>query len=302
MISGSWVREHRYSMPRLLPRRIRSLHTVVLVLAVALFAWLGWLWYRGSSLVKVEHVSVTGLSGPDVPQIRDALSSEALQMTTLDISIAKLESAVSQFSYVRQLTVTGRGAHGVLIHVVEQVPVATVQVGDQSDVVDGSGALLPGATPHGALPTVPLAIAPDGSVITAPGPRAAVAALAAAPYRLLAHITSATSTSAHGVIVQLRDGPQLYFGQPSQLRQKWTAAVAVLQNKNSVGASYIDVTDPQRPAPGTGVSPSQANALGLASGAPTNPTGTSTNASGAVAPAAGATTTGAGSTGSAVGG
>lgn len=272
MIDGSWVRERAYTMPRLLPRRVRSLHSVVLVLVVLLIGWLGWTWYRGSSFVKVEHVTVTGLSGPDVPQIRADLTSEALQMTTLDVSIAKLESAVSQYSFVRRLTVTSAGTHGLVIHVGEQVPVATVQVGNQTELVDGDGSLLSSNTTHGPLPVVPLVSAPNGAVVTASGARAAIAVLAAAPYALLAHLAGATSSSAHGVIVQLRDGPQLYFGQASQLEQKWTAAVAVLQNRNSVGASYIDVTDPERPAAGSGVTQTQAAALGLASGAGTTTT------------------------------
>ncbi|HTU99165.1 MAG TPA: cell division protein FtsQ/DivIB, partial [Luteitalea sp.] len=208
----------------------------------------------------------------DVPQIRADLTSEALQMTTLDVSIAKLESAVSQYSYVQRLTVTSAGAHGLVIHVTEQVPVATVQVGNQTEVVDGDGTLMSSRTTHGPLPVVPLVSAPDGAAVTAPGARAAITVLAAAPYALLAHMASATSSSAHGVIVQLRNGPQLYFGSASQLRQKWTAAVAVLQNRNSVGASYIDVTDPQRPAAGSRVTQSQAAALGLAAAASTTTT------------------------------
>jgi cell division septal protein FtsQ len=278
MISGSWVRERRFTMPRLLPPRLRSMHTLVLVLAVGLVGWLGWTWYRGSSFVKVEHVTVTGLSGPDVPQIRDALSSAALQMTTLDMNIGKLESAVSRYPYVRKLTVRGQGAHGVVIRVAEQVPVATIEAGGQAQVVDADGTLLPQSTTHGLLPTVPLTSAPAGATITTAGARAAIAVLAAAPYALLAHVASATSSSAHGVIVQLRRGPQLYFGPTVQLAQKWMAAVAVLQNKNSVGASYIDLTDPQRPAAGVGVSPSHAAALGLASGGATTTAGIGTPA------------------------
>lgn len=265
MIGDAWERERGFTLPRLLPRRLRSLHTLVLVLALVLFGWLGWIWYRSSSFVKVEHVTVTGLSGPDVPEIRDALSAAALQMTTLDMNMARLESAVSQYTYVRRLTVTSTGAHGVVIHVAERVPVATLEVSGRAQVVDADGRLLPGSTTHGLLPTVPLASAPAGATVTAAGARAAIAVLAAAPYALLSHIASATSSSTHGVIVQLRNGPQIYFGPTTQLGPKWTAAVAVLQNKNSVGASYIDVTDPQRPAPGAGVSLKQATALGLAS-------------------------------------
>ncbi len=73
--------------PGCLPRRLRSLHTLVLVLVLLLIGWLGWTWYRSSSFVKVDSVKVTGLSGPDVPQIRDALTAAALQMTTLNVDM-----------------------------------------------------------------------------------------------------------------------------------------------------------------------------------------------------------------------
>lgn len=266
MISGSWVRERRFTIPRLLPRRLRSMHSLALLLAVALIGWLGWTWYRSSAFVRVKRVAVTGLSGPDIPQIREALTRAALTMTTLNVDIAKLESAVSQFSYVQSLTVTGEGAHALLIHVDERVPVALVRIAGQSDVVGADAQLLPSTTRHGALPSVPLSSGYDGQAITAPGARAAIAVLAAAPYALLAHVSSATSSSSHGVIVQLRNGPQLYFGPTTQLAQKWAAVVAVLQAKDAVGASYIDVTDPRRPAPGSDVTQQQATALGLATG------------------------------------
>lgn len=265
MISGSWVRERRFTLPRMLPRRLRSLHTLALASALVLFGWLGWTWYRGSSFVTVQRVTVTGLSGPDVPQIRAALSGAAREMTTLDVNLGKLEAAVSRFGYVQRLSVSSVGAHGLVIRVVEDVPVALVQIGSQTQVVDADGYLLPSTISHGSLPTVALKTAPDRQAITAPGARAAITVLAAAPYALLAHVASATSSGAHGVIVQLRNGPQIYFGPTAQLARKWTAAVAVLQNRQSAGASYIDVSDPLRPAAGAGVSSSQAAALGLAS-------------------------------------
>jgi cell division septal protein FtsQ len=277
MITGSWVRERRATLPRLLPRRLRSLHTLVLVLVLALVVWVGWLWYRSSSFVKVEHVTVAGLSGPDVPQIRDALTSSAMGMTTLNMNIAGLESAVQRYAYVQSLTVTRHGAHNITIDVAEQVPVALVDIGGDQQVVDADGRLLPDTTiTHGALPLVPISSPPAGTTITEAGASAAIAVLAAAPYALLAHIENATSTSAHGVIVQLRHGPQLYFGPSSQLHQKWQAAVAVLEDHDSADASYIDVTDPQRPAAGAGVSAREAAALGLA-GTTTTTAGTTSH-------------------------
>lgn len=279
VISDSWARERRFALPRVLPHRVRSLHTLGLVLALVLIGWLGWLWYRSSSFVRVESVKVTGLSGPDVPQIRDALTASALQMTTLNVDVQRLESAVSQYPYVHALTVSSRGAHGLTVHVDERVPVAYVQTGGRRQVVDADGELLASdPTSPGALPVVPVASISAGNTISAPGARAAIAVLAAAPYRLLTHIAGATSSSLHGVIVQLRHGPQLYFGATTQLEQKWEAAVAVLQNQDSAGASYIDVTDPDRPAAGVGVAASQATALGLISGG-TATTGANTAAS-----------------------
>lgn len=278
MISGSWVRERRVAVPRLLPRRLRSAHTLLLVVALALIGWLGWTWYRGSSFVRIQRVTVTGLSGPEVPQIRNALSSAALGMTTLNVSISKLEAAVSRYGYVERLTASSPSAHRLLINVVERVPVALVTSGGQTKLVDADAFVLPNGTRHGTLPTVTLKAVPDGQSVTAPGPRAAIAVLAAAPYALLAHVANASSSSAHGVIVQLRHGPQIYFGQTTQLAQKWTAAVAVLQNQGSVAASYIDVSDPLRPAAGAGVSAQQATALGLAAGAAATGAGLSSGA------------------------
>ena len=293
MIAGSWVRERRFAIPRLLPRRLRSMHTLLLALAIVLIGWLGWTWYQGSSFVKVQRVTVTGLSGPDIGQIRENLTSAALTMTTLDVDISKLEASVSQYPYVQRLTVSSVGSHGLLIHVDERVPVALVQMGGQTAVVGADAQLLPAGTSHGALPTVPLSSTDGSGAITSPGARAAIATLAAAPYALLAHVAGATSSSAHGVIVQLRNGPQLYFGATAQLTQKWSAVVAVLQNQGSVGASYIDVTDPQRPAAGSGISQQHASALGLATGGTLGPsTGSAASGTSGSASAGTATTAG----------
>ncbi len=274
MSSGSWVRDRRpdghMAMPRILPRRLRSLHTLALVVVLVMLGWLGWMWYRSSSFVKVHRVTVVGLSGPDVPQITRALSQAALGMTTLHIQISKLEAAVEPYSYVRSLTVEREGAHAVRIDVVEQVPVALTKIDGQDRVIDGAADVLPTTTVvHGTLPKISLASVPAGDRITQPGERAAVATLAAAPYALLSHIVGVAPSAAHGVIVQVRNGPQIYFGPSTQLRRKWDAAVAVLQNSQSAGAAYIDVSDPNRPAAGAAVTATQAAALGLTSGAAT---------------------------------
>jgi cell division septal protein FtsQ len=236
---------------RFLPRlSVRNAALAVLVLVVL---GCGWLWFRSSSLVAIKQVRVTGLSGPDVSQIRHDLTSQAKLMTTLDVDVSRLQGAVSQYPDVRSLQVATGFPHSVVIHVSEQVPVATIEVGGGLVVVDTDGQLLAHASgAPSPLPLVPLRTAPSGSRVSAAGARAAIATLAAAPYALITHIENATSTASHGVIVQLRIGPQLYFGSVAQLAAKWSAALAVLSESSSAGADYIDVTDPRRAAAGAG--------------------------------------------------
>jgi cell division septal protein FtsQ len=248
MTTGSLTRRMvSFTVPRLL-----SLRVLVATLLVVLVAAGGWLWFRSSSFASVRQVTVTGLSGPSVEQIRAALEQAATTMSTLHMNVQKLDVAVAGYPEVRTLSVSTHFPHAAAIHVYEQVPVATISVGGQSEVVDGSGDVLQQSMQHGTLPQVPLKAAPDGTSVTAPGGRAALAVLAAAPYSFLGRIESATSSHAHGVIVTLRDGPQIYFGTRTQLRQKWTSTLATLASPDSHGAAYIDVSDPVRPAAGAG--------------------------------------------------
>jgi cell division protein FtsQ len=226
---------------------------IAVAVALALLLGCGFLWLRTSPLVKIQRVQVTGLSGPEIPQIRRALVVAAEQMTTLDLNMRQLDASVSRFPFVHSLRVSTNFPHGAVIHVDEQVPVATVSAGGQTIVVDAKGELVgSSAAATGPLPTVPLRLPPLSERLPTQGARAAVEALAAAPYELIAHIANATETAAHGVVIQLRDGPQIYFGSTLELRAKWLAAVAVLNDASSAGASYIDVSDPGRPAAGAG--------------------------------------------------
>jgi cell division septal protein FtsQ len=220
--------------------------TLVVLLAV-LFA--GWLWVRSSSLVAVTHVRVTGLSGANVGAIRSALTNEALTMTTLDISTAKLESAVSGYPHIAGVTVSTGFPHAVTIHVDEQIPLAVVESDGRPVAVDAAGRLLANV-PTAGLTRLSFAPGPGGARVTSAGTLATLTVLAAAPYQMLPHVASARSTLAHGVTLQLRDGPALYFGNTTELPAKWAAVDAVLANPQSAGAAYIDVSAPDRPAAG----------------------------------------------------
>ncbi|MGC9219762.1 MAG: cell division protein FtsQ/DivIB [Solirubrobacteraceae bacterium] len=262
-----WLRRRVSSVEFHVPNRHRrATRVLIAVVSAGLLGWLGWLWFQNSAFVRVRHVTVVGLSGPDVVRIRSQLTSAALAMTTLNMSAARLKAAVAAYPVVQAVSLQAHGAHSLTIRVVEQVPVAQIEEGGKTELVDASEQVLARSPlAHSSLPRLLLRAAPPASVISAPGARAAVAVLAAAPYRLLAHIQSATWSALHGVILQLRGGPQIYFGETAELALKWNAAVAVLQNATSQGAAYIDVSDPRRPAAGVGVSNQQAAALGLVS-------------------------------------
>ena len=51
-------------------------------------------------------------------------------------------------------------------------------------------------------------------------------------------------------MVELRDGPELIFGDATHVRAKWIAATRVLADPEAAGATYIDVRLPGRPAAG----------------------------------------------------
>ena len=74
--------------------------------------------------------------------------------------------------------------------------------------------------------------------------------------QMLARVNQVATVAQHGLVVQLRDGPSIYFGAPDRLAAKWLSATAVLADPGSAGALYIDVTVPDHPAAGAGSAPS----------------------------------------------
>jgi cell division protein FtsQ len=235
----------RARLPRLSPKVV-----LAVVLGVALLGG-AWLWVRQSSLVSIKRVSVAGASGPDAAQIRSALISAARDMTTLDVQMSHLRTAVSPYPVVKGLQVSTQFPHGMRIRVIEHVPVAVVQVDGRRTPVAGDGTLLRDVTTDAELPSIDLSVAPGGTQVTGMA-GTEVRMLAAAPYQLLPKVQLASSDSTHGLVVQLRDGPRVYFGGADRLAAKWDAVTAVLAAPSSSGADYIDVSDPARPVAGTG--------------------------------------------------
>jgi cell division protein FtsQ len=257
---------------------------VVIVTAAALGG--GWLWLRGSSLVAVRTVTITGVSGRDAAAIRAALTAAARRMTTLDLQESRLRAAVAAYPEVVGLRVNSEFPHGVRIVVLERVPIAVLSAAGRKVVVDSDGQLLPGWSARG-LPQIPLPALPRGRRATAGRGLAEVQLLAAAPWQLIDQIAQVTKRPGRGLVVWFRHGPLAYFGAADQAAAKWAALVAVLASPGAAEAGYIDVADPQHPAAGGGSLPGVRASAGTA----TASAGPSTATMPAPPPANGATST-----------
>jgi cell division protein FtsQ len=280
----------RSSAPRRGQGRVRSLRRPGPRLLAGLLGGLivlggMYLWLRDSALVAVQNVRIVGTSGPDAGQIRSALRSAARTMTTLDVKMGALQTAVAPYPVVKSLDVATHFPHGMTINVSEQVPVAVVMAGGRRIPVAGDGTLLHSTQGQSSLPVIPVAVLPGGSRLTGYALGEA-RLLAAAPYPLLSRLSQVSDGPEHGLAGQLRNGPSLYFGRGNELAAKWAAVTEVLASSGSAGAQYIDVTDPSRPAAGTGTDSLSSSGAPAASGTsaagsaatPTAPTATAPTA------------------------
>ena len=264
-----------------------------LLAAVALVVVLGgaWMWFRDSPLVSVQQVTVSGQSGADAGQIRDALESAARTMSTLDVQIGRLRRAVAPYPVVKDIRVTTHFPHGMNIDVIENVAVGALDIGGQKVAVAPDGTLMHDVAVSASLPTIPVSVTPSGARVTSGPAAAAIKLLSAAPRELLPKVSQVTTVAPHGLVAQIRSGPSIYFGDATELPQKWIAASAVLGAPGSASAVYIDVTDPQRPAAGAG-GDGQSTLDGGSTSA-----GSSTSSAGTGAASAGTSTDGTGTSG-----
>jgi cell division protein FtsQ len=236
------------AMPRVrsVPRLPR---VAVWALALIALAIAGFFWFRDSSMVAVEHVTVAGLSGPEAGRVTAQLESAARDMTTLHVRTDQLRSVVAPYPVVKDIRVASDFPHGLKITIIENTPVAVVVAGGEKTPVAGDGRLLRGADER-QLPTVPVSVVPGGDHVADPVARQAIVALAAAPVALRNRVLRASSTRHGGLTLILQDGPDLRFGGADRLAAKWAAASAVLADSGAAGATYLDLRYPERPAAG----------------------------------------------------
>jgi cell division protein FtsQ len=222
-----------------------KLACVVATLLAGYGFWIGVV--RNLSLFQVQHVTITGLSGGAAPQIASALKLTARGMTTTNVSVGQLRSAVSGYTSVADLTVHTHFPHGLAINVVENNPIARLDFGGTIVAVSAKDRVLAGLVASRSLPLVRTTLAPVGGVVRDSLARQELALLAAAPAPLRDRVYS-LSLGSQGFTAQLRNGPLIYFGNATLPHAKWASAAVVLASATSHGASYVDVSLPSRPA------------------------------------------------------
>jgi cell division protein FtsQ len=228
-----------------LPARLRRWLVVALAAGLVLAAGYQF-WLRDSSLVAVEQVTVTGLTTKDAPRVRAALASAAHAMTTLHVRQDDLEQAIAAYPVVRALEVKADFPHGLEIHVVEHRPAALVN----GMPVAGDGTILRGLPVEGSLPKIDARGNLEGDRLRDHAALHAARVAGGAPAALRPRLERIDLRSPDGIVVELREGPEIIFGDATRVHAKWIAAARVLADPEAEGATYIDVRLPGRPAAG----------------------------------------------------
>jgi cell division protein FtsQ len=232
---------------------VKKILAGVVVAACALGG--GWFWLRDASVVQVRDVFITGLSSSEAPAIRDALKAAALDMTTLHVREAQLRAAVAEFPSVAGIRADAKFPHKLTIDVRERAPVAAIETGAGRVAAAGDGRVLRGLKVSD-LPTLRARNAPAGERVTDRKTLGALAVAGGAPAELRSRIERLWS-GPRGLTLEMRSGPDLVFGSGSDAARKWLAAVRVLADPSSQGATYLDLRVPERVAAG-GLGPVEA--------------------------------------------
>jgi cell division protein FtsQ len=205
-------------------------------------------WFRDSSFVRVDHVTVSGLS--EAPRLRAQLAETAMTMTTLHVDHDRLENVLAGYPAVERIEVDADLPHALRIDVIERQAAVIVVSGRSRMPVAGDGRLLRGLKPQESVPVIRLQGALPSERL-GPGTALDAAAIAgAAPPELRRRLSTVVQAKDRGLVAKMRRGPDLVFGDTTRLQAKWLAAASVLADRKSRGATYVDLRLPDRPAAG----------------------------------------------------
>ena len=208
---------------------------------------------RTTSVFAVRTVEVRGAGPADSARVRHALAP-LMGSSLLAVEEDDVELRVLGLPEVARVSFDRAYPHTLRVTVVPELPTVVVRRGAESWLVSGRGRVLR-KIPRGSAARLPRVWVPRDSELsrgatadaTAGGEAAhAMAVLRSARFRVPVRTVS---TGKDGLTVVLRNGVELRFGDPIDLRLKLAVARRALP---FVGAgSYLDVSVPQRPVSGS---------------------------------------------------
>ena len=231
--SGSW--------------RTRALLAIAAAGALAI-GYFGWL--RDSPLVAVRQVKVAGVTSADRERIVAALTDAARGMTTFHVDTDRLQAAARSFPTVASVSADPRFPHAMTIHVTERRAALIAVNGERQVPVAADGTLLPALRVDGEnLPRLAVAELPATGRLSGDARHEAIA-IGEAPAALRPLIDGASVSPDYGVVLGMRGGIELRFGEPRDMEAKWTAIAAILADRGLTGLDYVDARVAERPAVG----------------------------------------------------
>lgn len=244
--AARFVHRHAQSVPR----RTRKGLGIFFALAAAFFVFYAF-WLRDSAIVRVEHVTISGITIKDQGPLRAALTQAALRMTVLHVRTDALVRAAAPWHTVRSIEASATVPHNLHLRVIEYQPAAVAVGPDRRPVaITADGSLLGGFPVDRPLPVLVLAEPPQPPRLRAPDAQALVMILDQTPPQLGPRLTQLAQSPDRGVVVSLARAPDIVFGDGTDTAIKWQAALRVLADPASFGARYVDVSLPQRPVAG----------------------------------------------------
>lgn len=229
-------------------RRRRRLRRTILVAVLVLVAVVALLVER-SSLVALAEVRVEGTNRLDPAHVRAAADLE-LGTSTLRLPLDGARERVEALPLVASADVRRLDPLTVLIDVTERVPVAVVEAGASSVLVDADGIVIAEGREDG-LAVIRISDGPvpqpGAPIARAPAAANAHAALAALPGPVRSLVASYVAEGPDELVLELLDGTLVRFGRADRVDEKARALGAVIEDLAGRTVELIDVRAPERP-------------------------------------------------------
>lgn len=229
-------------------RAPRILVTLLIILGVLAATYQ--LWFRNSSFVAVEKVTIEGVHGPEQEAVEAALSQAAGDMTTLNVDDEALKAAVAGFPTVVGVDADADFPHDLALLVRERPPVLLATAGGESLPVAGDGTVLPGVEVSGLkIPSIGVDELPAQGRLSGDALQIA-RVMGPAPKPLLELVEEISVGGQEGVQVTLQGGVPVWFGGSDDAAAKWDATAAILADPQIDTLTYVDVRVAARPSIG----------------------------------------------------